>query len=184
MANYDFKVFDGKVAASKEWLAKEYRGLRTGRAAPAILDSVQVSAYGSMVPLKQVGNVSTEDARTLRITAFDASILKDIERGITAANIGVGTSSDGTSVRVTFPELTSERREQLVKLAKGKLEEARTAVRIARDEAWKEIQSREKEGTLTEDDKFSLKEELQKKVDAGNGDLEKAFERKEEEMSA
>ena len=183
MANYDFKVFDGKVAASKEWLAKEYRGLRTGRAAPAILDSVQVSAYGSMVPLKQVGNVSTEDARTLRITAFDASILKDIERGITAANIGVGTSSDGTSVRVTFPELTSERREQLVKLAKGKLEEARTAVRIARDEAWKEIQSREKEGTLTEDDKFSLKEELQKKVDAGNGDLEKAFERKQAEMS-
>ena len=183
MANYDFKVFDGKVAASKEWLAKEYRGLRTGRAAPAILDSVQVSAYGSMVPLKQVGNVSTEDARTLRVTAFDASILKDIERGITAANIGVGTSSDGTSVRVTFPELTSERREQLVKLAKGKLEEARTAVRIARDEAWKEIQSREKEGTLTEDDKFSLKEELQKKVDAGNGDLEKAFERKQAEMS-
>ena len=183
MANYDFKIFDGKVAASKEWLAKEYRGLRTGRAAPAILDSVQVSAYGSMVPLKQVGNVSTEDARTLRVTAFDASILKDIERGITAANIGVGTSSDGTSVRVTFPELTSERREQLVKLAKGKLEEARTAVRIARDEAWKEIQSREKEGTLTEDDKFSLKEELQKKVDAGNGDLEKAFERKQAEMS-
>ena len=157
--------------------------MRPGRAAPAILDSVQVSAYGSMVPLKQVGNVSTEDARTLRVTAFDASVLKDIERGITAANIGVGTSSDGTSVRVTFPELTSERREQLVKLAKGKLEEARTAVRIARDEAWKEIQTREKDGTLTEDDKFSLKEELQKKVDAGNGDLEKAFERKQAEMS-
>ncbi|OGG69086.1 ribosome recycling factor [Candidatus Kaiserbacteria bacterium RIFCSPHIGHO2_02_FULL_55_25] len=184
MANYDFKVFDGKIAASKEWLAKEYRGLRTGRAAPAILDSVQVSAYGSMVPLKQVGNVSTEDARTLRVTAFDASILKDIERGITVANIGVGTSSDGTSVRVTFPELTSERREQLVKLGKGKLEEARTAVRIARDEAWKEIQTREKDGTLTEDDKFSLKEELQKKVDAGNDELEKAFERKQEEMSS
>ena len=84
---------------------------------------------------------------------------------------------------MTFPELTSERREQLVKLAKGKLEEARTAVRIARDEAWKEIQTREKDGTLTEDDKFSLKEELQKKVDAGNGDLEKAFERKQAEMS-
>ncbi|MEK7093589.1 MAG: ribosome recycling factor, partial [Patescibacteria group bacterium] len=81
MADYDFKVFDGKAAASKEWLAKEYRGLRTGRAAPAILDSVQVSAYGSVVPLKQVGNVSTDDARTLRVTAFDPSILKDIERG-------------------------------------------------------------------------------------------------------
>ena len=183
MADYDFKVFDGKIAAAGEWLSKEYRGLRTGRAAPAILDGVMVSAYGSMTPLKQVGNVSTEDARTLRVTAYDASILKDIERGITAANIGVGTSSDGSSVRVTFPELTSERREQLVKLAKAKLEEARTAVRIARDEAWKEIQAREKEGTLTEDDKFSLKEELQKKVDGANGELEKAFERKEAEMS-
>jgi ribosome recycling factor len=184
MADFDFKPFDGKVAASKEWLAKEYRGLRTGRAAPAILDGVQVSAYGSMMPLKQVGNIAVEDARTLRVSAYDATIIKDIERAISAANLGVGTASDGASVRVTFPELTSERRDQLVKLAKGKLEEARAAVRVARDEAWKDIQNREKEGTLTEDDKFQLKEELQKKVDAGNDDLQQAFERKESEMSA
>ncbi len=184
MGNYDFKIFDGKVASAREWLGKEYRGLRTGRASPAILDGVSVSAYGSMVPLKQVGNVGVEDARTLRISAYDAGLLKDIERAITAANLGVGTSSDGASVRVTFPELTSERREQLVKLAKAKLEEARTAVRIARDEVWKEIQEKERLGSLTEDDKFSLKEELQKKVDKGNEELEKAFENKEKEMSA
>ncbi len=181
--DYDFKGFDTKVGGAKEWLAKEYRGLRTGRAAPAILDSVMVSAYGSMTPLKQVGNVSTEDARTLRVSAYDAGVIKDIERAITAANLGVGTSSDGATVRVTFPELTSERREQLVKFAKGKLEEARTAVRIARDESWKEIQEREREGTLTEDDKFSLKEELQKRVDKVNAELESAFESKEKEMS-
>ncbi len=184
MANYDFKTFDSKVAGAREWLGREYGGLRTGRAAPAILDGIQVSAYGSMMPLKQVGNVGVEDARTLRVSAYDAGLIKDIERAITAANLGVGTTSDGANVRVTFPELTSERREQLVKLAKGKLEEARTTVRIARDEAWKEIQEREKEGTLTEDDKFSLKEELQKKVDAANGELEKAFEKKENEMSS
>ena len=184
MANYDFKVFDEKVGAAPEWLAKEYRGLRTGRAAPAILDGISVSAYGSMTPLKQVGNVGVEDARTLRVSAYDAGLIKDIERAISAANLGVGTSSDGASVRVTFPELTSERREQMVKLAKQKLEEARTTVRVARDEAWKEIQQREKDGTLTEDDKFSLKEELQKKVDAGNEELEKAFESKEKEMSS
>lgn len=184
MANYDFKIFDSKVAAAREWLGKEYRSLRTGRASPAILDGVSVSAYGSMVPLKQVGNVGVEDARTLRISAYDAGLLKDIERAITAANLGVGTSSDGASVRVTFPELTSERREQLVKLAKAKLEEARTAIRIARDEVWKEIQEKERLGSLTEDDKFSLKEELQKKVDKGNEDLEKAFESKEKEMSS
>jgi len=125
-----------------------------------------------------------EDARTLRVSAYDAGLIKDIERAITAANLGVGTTSDGTNIRVTFPELSSERREQLVKLAKAKLEEARTTVRIARDETWKDIQEKEKEGTLTEDDKFSLKEELQKKVDAANKDLETAFEKKEKEMAS
>ncbi len=184
MADFDFKEFDTKIAGAKEWLAKEYRGLRTGRAAPAILDGVMVSAYGSMMPLKQVGNVSVEDARTLRVSAYDAGLLKDIERGITAANLGVGTSSDGSSVRVSFPELTSERREQLVKLAKQKLEEARTTVRLARDEAWKIIQEREREGTLTEDDKFTLKDDLQKRVDKTNDELEAAFDSKESEMSS
>ena len=143
-----------------------------------------VSAYGSMTPLKQVGNVSTEDARTLRVSAYDAGLIKDIERGITAANLGVGTSSDGATVRVTFPELSAERREQMVKLAKAKLEEARTTVRIARDEAWKEIQEKERLGELTEDDKFSLKEEMQKRVDKANGELEAAFESKEKEMQS
>lgn len=182
MANYDFSVFDGKVTAAKEWLAKEYRGVRTGRAAPAILDGVLVSAYGSMMPLKQVASVGVEDARTLRVQPFDASLLKDIERGIVAANLGVGTTTDSALLRVSFPELTAERRAQLVKLAKGKLEEARTTIRVARDEAWKEIQMKEKEGTLTEDDKFSLKEDLQKRVDKANEVLEKAFETKEAEM--
>ncbi len=184
MANYDFKTFESKTAAAREWLAREYRGLRTGRATPAILDGVSVSAYGSMTPLKQVANIGVEDARTLRIQAYDASLLKDIERAIAAANLGVGTSSDGSIVRVTFPELTADRRAQLVKFAKGKLEEARTTVRMARDDAWKDIQTREKEGTLTEDDKFQLKDELQKKVDAANDELEKTFKKKEEEMSS
>lgn len=184
MANYDFKQFDTKVVAAKEWLAKEYRGLRTGRAAPAILDSVMVSAYGSMMPLKQVATVGVEDARTLRVQPFDSSVLKDIERAITAASLGVGTTTDGATVRVTFPELTSERREQLTKLAKGKLEEARTAARLAREEAWKDIQEKVRKSELTEDDKFSLKEELQKRIDKANEDLEGAFESKEKEMSA
>ena len=184
MANYDFKPFDSKKAAAKEWLAKEYRGLRTGRAAPAILDGVAVSAYGSMMPLKQVASVGVEDARTLRVQPFDTSVLKDIERAITSANLGVGTTTDGVIVRVTFPELSTERREQLVKLAKGKLEEARTTVRMARDEAWKDIQEKERKSELTEDDKYSLKEELQKRVDKANEDLEKAFENKEKEMGS
>jgi len=184
MANYDFKAFDSKAAAARDWLGKEFRSLRTGRAAPSILDGVMVSAYGSMMPLKQLAGVGIEDARTLRVTPYDASTAKDIEKAIAAANLGVGTAADSSGVRVTFPELTSERREQLVKVAKGKLEEARTTVRLAREEAWKDIQAKEKDGLLTEDDKFRLKDELQEKVDAANADLEKAFEAKEEEMSA
>lgn len=180
---YDFKTFEAKVAAAKEWLAKEYRGLRTGRASPAVLDSVSVSAYGSMTPLKQVAVIGVEDARTLRIQPYDVGILKDMERAISSADLGLGSSSDGTVIRVTFPELTAERREQLIKIAKGKLEEARTTVRLARDEAWKDIQEKERAGKITEDDKFNHKEEMQKKVDKANEELEKAFENKEKEMS-
>lgn len=184
MANYDLKPVDQKITAAKEWLSKEYRGLRTGRATPVILDGIQVSAYGSMMPLKQTASIGIEDARSLRVSPYDASLIKDIERAIVAANLGVGTATDSSGIRVTFPELTGERRAEFVKLAKGKLEEARTTVRLARDEAWREIQDREKEGTLTEDDKFQLKEDLQKCVDKGNEELQKLFEAKEEEMSA
>ncbi len=182
--NFDFKPIEDKFAATGEWLAKEYRGLRSGRAAPAILDGVSIAAYGSMAPLKQVASVGVEDARTLRVQPFDPSLAKEIERCISAADLGVGTSSDGAVIRVTFPELTAERREQLVKLAKQKLEEGRTAVRVARDEAWKTIQEREREGTLTEDDKYALKDELQKKVDAANEALEGMFDKKSEEVGA
>lgn len=163
---------------------REYQGLRTGRATPAILDGISVQAYGSMMPMKQVATVGIEDARSLRVQAFDPSIIKDIERAIAQADLGVGIGSDASGIRVTFPELSSERREQLIKLAKGKLEEARTTVRLARDEAWKDIQQEEKDGTISEDDKFRLKEEMQKKIDDANNELEKVFDKKETEMNS
>lgn len=181
--SFDFKPLEAKLSGAKEWLSREYQGLRTGRATPAILDSIQVSAYGSMMPLKQVATIGVEDARSLRVQAFDPGIIKDIERAIQAADLGLGIGSDAAGVRVTFPELTGERREQLVKLAKGKLEEARTTVRGAREDCWKEIQDQEKEGVLSEDDKFRLKDEMQKKVDTANEDLGKVFEKKEAEMT-
>jgi len=184
MANYDFKKFDEKITAGREWLAREYRGLRTGRASTAILDGISVSAYGSMMPLKQVASVSVEDARSLRVQPYDVGTIKDIERAISVANLGVGTVADSSGVRVTFPDLTTERRQELVKVAKGKLEEARTTIRLARDEAWKEIQEKERASLLTEDDKYQLKNELQKKTDKANEELEKAFGKKEEEMTS
>ena len=184
MINYDFTDLDRRFTDAHEWLMREYKSLRTGRATPAILDGVSVSVYGSMMSLKQVGNISVEDARTLHVTAWDAGLIKDIERGITAANLGLGMSTDESGVRVTFPELTGERRTELIKVAKHKLEESRTAVRVARDDVWKDIQEKEREGNLTEDDKFSLKEELQKKVDYINAKLESIFDSKEAEMIA
>lgn len=184
MSAHDFTAFDSKLGSAKEWLLKEYRALRTGRATPAILDSISVSAYGSMMPLKQVANVGVEDARTLRVQPFDASLLKDIERAISTANLGLGISSDGATVRVSFPELTAERRSEFVKIAKAKLEEARTAVRVARDDARKTIQEQERAGELTEDLKFRTFEDIQKRVDAVNGELEKSFEKKETEMNS
>lgn len=181
---FDFKPFETKVAAAKDWLTKEFRNFRTGRANPAILDSISVTAYGSLTPLKQVAQIGVEDAHTIRVQPYDASTLKDIERAITAANLGIGTASDGQVIRVTFPDLTGERRTELLKMAKGKLEEARATLRVARDEAWKDIQERERDKKITEDDKFSLKDELQKKVDKTNEELEGMFDTKEQEMAS
>ncbi len=181
---YDFKILESKLVAAREWLGKEFKAFRTGRATPAILDSVQVSAYGSFQPLKHIATISVEDARTIRVQPFDPSTLKDIERAVAAANLGLGSVPDQTSLRLTFPDLTGERRIELTKIAKGKLEEARQTVRAMRDETWKDIQEKETEGIVSEDDKFRLKEEMQKKVNACNEELEKMFEKKETEMQA
>ena len=181
--DYDFKKFDDKLSGAKEWLSREYRGIRTGRASPAVLDSISVAAYGTQMPLKQVAGITLEDARSIRVQPYDVGTLKDVERAIIAANLGLGVAADSNGVRISFPDLTGERRAEMIKIAKGKLEEARTTMRVARDDAWKEIQAREREGTLTEDDKYALKDELQKKMDNANEELEKAFENKEHEMT-
>jgi len=160
----------------------ELGGIRTGRATPAILDSIQVESYGTRVPVNQIANISVEDARTLRIAPWDMSNAKEIEKAITVANLGLSVGMDEKGVRVFFPELTSERRAQLLKLAKEKVEEMRTSVRVARDEVWSDIQKQEREGKMPEDDKFRAKEDMQKRVDAANKNFDDALVRKEKEM--
>jgi ribosome recycling factor len=181
---FDFKKFEEKVATSKEWLRREYSGIRTGRASPSVLDGISVQAYGSVMPLKQVAGISIEDPRTLRVQPYDAGLLKDIERAISSADLGLGTGTDASGVRVSFPDLTSERRQEMIKIAKQKLEETKAILRVARDEAWKDIQTQEREGTLTEDDKYSLKDELQKIMDNATEDMEGSFEAKQKEMQS
>ncbi|MCX6820196.1 MAG: ribosome recycling factor [Candidatus Adlerbacteria bacterium] len=180
---YDFKPFDARIKEISEHVVLEMAGIRTGRAAPTILDGVQVESYGTRMPINQVANISIEDARTLRITPWDASQAKEIEKAIVQANLGISVGADEKGVRVFFPELTSERRTTLVKLAKERIEESKTSLRVARDEVWSDIQKKERDGEMPEDDKFRNKDEMQKKVDAANKAFDEVLARKEKEIS-
>lgn len=179
---YDFKPFEARIKEITERLVGELGGIRTGRAAMSILDGITIESYGTRMPINQVANISVEDARTLRIAPWDMSVAKEIEKAITVANLGLSIGADEKGVRVFFPELTGERRVALVKIAKEKVEESRTALRVARDEVWSDIQKKERDGDIPEDDKFRFKDEMQKKVDAANGAFDEAFARKEKEI--
>lgn len=180
---YDFAVLKKKISETEDWLKRELGTVRTGRASPALLDHIRVDSYGSKLPLNQVGSVSVEDARTIRITPWDSSQIKEIEKALNGADLGVSVSVDDRGCRVAFPALTAERRVGLVKIAKAKLEDARIALRGARDDTWNDLQKKEKDGDLSEDDKFRGKEDMQKLIDAGNKSLDELFKKKELEIA-
>jgi ribosome recycling factor len=180
---YDFSKLKKAVADKEEWLRKELAGIRTGRATSALLDGIQVEAYGSRSPLNQIAGITTEDAKTLRVQPWDVTLVKAIEKAITVADLGVSLSTDESSVRVIFPDLTSERRQQLAKLVRERLEDAKVAMRGAREEAWSDIQKREKDGGLGEDEKFRAKDEMEKLVKEGNERLDELAKKKEEEVT-
>jgi ribosome recycling factor len=179
---YDFNPLKAKIKEGEEHLSRELAAVRTGRASPALLDGVRAEAYGAKSPLIELANVSTEDARTLRVIPWDKSLTRDIEKAVVAANLGVGVAVDDQGLRVTFPELTSERRQQLTKLAGEKLEAAKVALRSHRTDAIKEIEQLVKEG-MQEDVGKRQKEELQKLIDAGTASLEALAKRKEAEIA-
>ena len=179
---YNFSAFKQKIKRVAEHLSRELSQVRTGRATPMLLDAVMVEAYGSMMPLREVAAIGIEDPRTLRITPYDPSQLKGIEKAIISGNLGLSAAVDEKGVRVSFPELTSERRQDMVKIGKGKLEEARVSLRGERDAIWSDIQTLERDGKIGEDDKFRAKEEMQKLVDEANKNFEAQMERKEKEI--
>jgi ribosome recycling factor len=181
---YDFKILKEEIRGVEEWLKKEYMTLRTGIASPSVLDGVHIDSYGTRLPLNQVANIGIEDARTLRITPWDKNQTKEIEKAITIANIGVSVGVDEKGVRVFFPELTGERRELLIKTAKAKLEDAKINVRGLRDNVWADIQEKEKDGDIGEDDKFRYKSEMQKIIDEANNNLESLLVKKEKEINS
>lgn len=180
---YNFAQLQEKIKEIKTWLEHEYFSIRTGRATPSVLDGVRVESYGVLSPLNQVANITVEDARTLRILPYDAKMGKEIEKAITAGNLGLSVSTDQKGVRVFFPELTSENRTALIKVVRDKLEQARISLRAERDKVWGDIQKQEKDGGISEDDKFRYKDEMQKHIDEGNKALEDIAKRKEEELN-
>lgn len=181
---YNFSNVKARMKEIDEWFRKECSLLRTGRATTAILDSIAVEAYGSRTPIAHVASITMEDARTLRIAPWDKSQVKAIEQAIQKADLGLSTSADDQGIRVIFPELTSERRGQIVKLLKERLEDARISVRKEREEVLSQFKKDEKEGTMSEDDHFRAKEELQKIVDEANRGLEELTAKKEAEITA
>ena len=181
--SYDFSEFKQQLTDVEDWLREEYKGIRTGRAAPSVLDHVMVEAYGARMPINQTASITTEDARTIRIDPWDKGLVKAIESALDNSDLGLSVNAGEDGVRVSFPELTTERRDQLLKLSKQKLEEARKSVRTARDEVWDEIQRQEKNSAITEDDKYRFKDEMEELVQQTNKELEAMQEKKEKEIS-
>ncbi len=179
---YDFTQLKKKVKDTEEWLKKEQAQIRTGRATPALLDGVMVEAYGAQTPLAQIGSISMEDPRTLRLSVWDTTQTKNAEKAIVAANLGVAVAVDEKGIRVSFPEVTGERRTMIIKLAKEKLEQARISLRKIRDEVWSDIQEKEKEGGMSEDEKFRFKADMEKIIQEANKILDDVQARKEKEV--
>jgi ribosome recycling factor len=182
--SYNFTNLKTKAKSVEDWLSKEFGGIRTGRATPAILDNVFVEAYGSRMPIKQVAAINIEDPRTIRVAPYDASQGKAIEKAIGAANLGLSIAVDDRGVRVSFPELTVERRQSLLKVAKDKLEQAKVSLRKHRDDVVRDIDDKEKKKEISEDEKFRSKADLQKLVDEANKTLEGLYERKDKEIQS
>lgn len=178
----DTKEFQKELDAVIEWLKREFQTIRTGQAAPAVLDGVSVESYGSQMPIMQVANIGIEGPKSLLVSPYDKNQVKQIEKALVDAGLGLSIVGGDTGVRVIFPDLTAERRDMMVKLAKEKLEQARITARKERDAVWNSIQEQEKVGDISEDDKFTQKEQMENLVKKTNDALEELFKNKEAEI--
>lgn len=156
--------------------------IRAGRANPAILNKINVEYYGALSPINQIAGISVPDARTIVISPWDASILKDIEKAILASDIGLNPNNDGKVIRLNFPELTEERRKELVKDIKKMAEDARVSIRSIRRDGMEEAKIKQKNGEITEDDKAREEDNVQKLTDKYIEIIDKALEKKEKEI--
>ena len=179
---FNFGPTHERIKEFEEHLSKDLGSIRTGRATPVVLDSISVEAYGSKMSMRELGNITIEDARSIKFEPWDKSVLKEVEKAIQTSGTGLSCTTFDGGIRIIFPELTEERRKEFVKTAKSKGEEAKIRLRQLRDKVWGEIQEKEKEGGMGEDDKFRLKAELQKLVDEASAKVVTAIEKKEKEI--
>ena len=156
--------------------------VRAGRANPAILNKVRIDYYGTPTPINQVAGVSVPEARLIVIQPWDMSILKEIEKAILASDIGINPNNDGKVIRLAFPELTEERRKELVKDIKKMAEEAKVAVRAARRDGIEAAKAEQKEGNMTEDELKQAENDIQKLTDNSVEEIDKILENKEKEV--
>lgn len=177
-----FKETETKMAKAVEATRSEFASIRTGRATPALLDRLHVEAYGSTVPLKQIATVSTPDARTLAIAAFDRNTIGDIRKAIEKSDLGLTPNIDGGTIRLSIPPLTEERRKDLVKILKKKGEDGKIAVRNVRHKAHDDLKNRLKDHAITEDESKRMQEQLQKMTDRYVKEIDALIASKEKEI--
>ena len=171
-----------RMAKSVDATRTEFATVRTGRASPQLLDRVEVDYYGSTTPLKQLSNVSASEARLLTITPYDKSSIRAIEKAILESDVGLTPSNDGNVVRLTIPELTEERRRDLVKVAHNIAEQGRVAVRNVRRDTMHDLRELKSEGEVGSDDEHRAEDELQKLTDAHVAEIDQALAGKEAEI--
>lgn len=171
-----------RMAKSVEATRNEFATVRTGRASPQLLDRVEVDYYGAVTPLKQLANVAASEARMLTITPYDKSSIKAIEKGIMESDVGLTPSNDGNLIRLTVPELTEERRREMVKVVHGIAEQGRVAIRNTRRDVQNDLRELKKDGEIGADDEHRAETDLQKLTDARVGDIDGLLAGKEEEI--
>ena len=176
------KVYEEKMTKSYDAMIREFTAIRAGRANPHVLDKLKVDYYGTPTPIQQVGNISVPEPRMLQIQPWEKSLIKAIEKAIMTSDLGITPSNDGTVIRLVFPELTEERRKDLVKDIKKKGEAAKVAIRNIRRDTNEVFKKQNKANEISEDDMKDLETKTQKMTDKYIADIDKAVDEKSKEI--
>ena len=179
----DLSAAERRMGGAVEAVKSNFATIRTGRANPSLLDRIEVEVYGTRMPLRGVANIGAPEARLLTVTPFDPNSLKDIERAIRDANIGLNPQNDGRILRLPIPELTEERRRDLIRMARSMAEEGRVSVRHVRRDEMRDLHELRREGEISQDDEHRAEEELQELTNDYVNRVEAILADKEAELS-